>query len=156
MSETKRNNEFTDEQIKGIDLCVRGIAKKYKFIKGWKLDKNYKNYVSNLYIDIFIDYFEVAKEIDSKISPFWLDYYKDYRELKSSSLGSHMESDENSKDEIFQKSYTLLRNVTNNLNYLYSKLPDNMQISYKSDFGGQHLCNLGVNEFIQYKDWKHE
>ena len=48
--ETQRDNNFTDKQLKGITISVKGAAKSYPFIKGWKFVENYKNYNVDLYL----------------------------------------------------------------------------------------------------------
>ena len=36
-----RDNNFTPKQIRGIDLVVKSMSKKYPYVKGWKFDEEY-------------------------------------------------------------------------------------------------------------------
>ena len=159
-----RNNDFTDKQIKGIDLCVKAVAKKYKFIKGWQLTENYEQYNSILYINMFVDWLEVADELDVKVNPFYLNYYEDYKKFRSSSLGGHMlpkeidsifDLTDEYRNELHNKSFNMYMSITRKLNSFYRELPNNMQIFYNTDSSimgdNNTLVELSVDNFIQYK-----
>lgn len=159
-----RNNDFTAKQIKGIDLCVKGLSKQFKFIKGWELSDNYKNYVAGLYINLFVDWREIAEYFDVQINPFYLTYYKNHKDFQSSSLGSHMlpkgvnsvfDYSDEQKSELHEKSFKVYMKIYNMLNSFYKSLPENMQIYFTGELSGekyyQGLVDLNVNQFIQYK-----
>lgn len=160
-----RNNDFNEKQIKGIDLCVRAVTKQFKFIKGWELSPNYKDYVAGLYINLFVDWREVAEYFDVQINPFYLNYYKDHKDFNSSSLGSHMlpkdvnsifDYTEKQKSELHEKSFKVYMKIYNMLNSFYKSLPENMQIYFTGELTVtnstyQGLVDINVNTYIQYK-----
>jgi len=161
----KRNNDFNEKQIKGIYLCVRAASKKFKFIKGWELTDNYDKYIVGLYINLFVDWNEVAEYLDLKINPFYLNYYKNHKDFQSSSLGSHMlpkdaksilDYTEEQKLESHEKSFKTNMKIFNTLNSFYRSLPENMQIYYMGELTISNetyrgLVELNVSSFIQEK-----
>jgi hypothetical protein len=56
-----RDNNFTPKQIRGIDLVVKSMAKKYPYVKGWKFDEEYDRWSTTLYIDIFVNWKEYGE-----------------------------------------------------------------------------------------------
>jgi hypothetical protein len=50
------NNELTPNEIRGVDLVVKALTKKYKFILGWEPDKKYREYDNTLFIHLKINY----------------------------------------------------------------------------------------------------
>lgn len=144
-----RNDDFTEKQLKGIDLVVKGCSKKFKFIKGWSLTDTYRNYKSTLYIDLYIDLEEVAKLYKLKVNPFWVNYYKGREEdFKSTTLsvfltkenGESLRHDKSEDEKYFEELYQLRLNIKNTMNQLYDKLPDEFKI-YVTSFGEYEYKN---------------
>ena len=52
--------KLNDKQIKGVDMVIKAISKKYKFIKGWELYPKHEDYNSVIFIHIFMDFQEFA------------------------------------------------------------------------------------------------
>lgn len=169
MSSSRRDNNFTKSQVKGIDMCVKAAAKKYKFIKGWRLDDRFEEYNTFLYIDLFVDWFEISEYMDLKINPFYLNYYKNHEDFKGGSLGSHMllknmesvfDLTDDARQKIGDDSYKLNRQIYNTLNAFYQQLPETHQIFYKvgvgTPFEDKELVDLSVDEYVQYKPFNYE
>lgn len=169
MSSSRRDNNFTKSQVKGVDMCVRAAAKKYKFIKGWRLDDRFKEYNTFLYIDLFVDWFEISEYMDLKINPFYLNYYKNHEDFKAGALGSHMllknmesvfDLTDDARQKISDDSFKLNRQIYNTLNAFYKQLPETHQIFYKvgidTPFEDKELVDLSVDEYVQYKSFNHE
>ena len=76
MMETQRDNNFTDKQLKGITISIKGTAKSYPFIKGWKFVENYKNYNAHLYITLIIDVEILSEEVGLEIKPYYIEQLK--------------------------------------------------------------------------------
>jgi hypothetical protein len=47
--------EFGDKQLKGINLTIKGVAKKYPFITGWELNDNWDKWFSLVIINLIVD-----------------------------------------------------------------------------------------------------
>ena len=169
MSSSRRDNNFTKSQVKGVDMCVRAAAKKYKFIKGWRLDDRFEEYNTFLYIDLFVDWFEISEYMDLKINPFYLNYYKNHEDFKAGALGSHMllknmesvfDLTDDARQKISDDSFKLNRQIYNTLNAFYKQLPETHQIFYKvgidTPFEDKELVDLSVDEYVQYKSFNHE
>lgn len=153
---SSRNNDFTEKQIRGIDLVIKSAKKKYPFIKGWEFHKNFKDYVAHLYINVIVDFDEVAESYKDTLEPV-------YRERKfpliSSLLLTFLKSNYRSvlnfnspeSQEIFNHNYNETRKVTNFIENLYKNLPEDFLIYYDLDkwdgSKGQQLVTLAVSEF---------
>jgi len=165
----QRNNNFTEKQLRGIDLIVKGASKKFPFIKGWGLSDDYKNYNSTLYINLFIDYPEMAKSIGYKVNDLVLRRYtKGEMELASSALSPYLSTLEGVypawgdeiHTKIFDDAYELNKNIKNTLNKLYENLPEGYVIKYETtydtgDKAGEVMfdtaVSFSINNYIQYK-----
>jgi len=151
-----RNNEFNDKQIKGIDITIKGISKKYPFIKSWKFSKDYKNYTMNLYLDFFIDWIELG---DFFKYPKMDDFYKiryDKQEdkfLKTSTFGVFFEEDKGlSREDFLNGTYDDKKKFTEDMNKLYVNLPKEYQITveWEGVIGdSKTLVMLLPDQFIQ-------
>ena len=51
--------KLNDKQLKGIDMVIRAIMKKYQFIKGWELFPKHEDY-SPIFIHIIMDFQDFA------------------------------------------------------------------------------------------------
>lgn len=169
MTDSLRDNNFTKSQIKGVDMCVKATAKKFTFIKGWNLDSKFENFKTFLYIDLMVDWFEVANYLDLQINPFYLNYYKNHEDFRGSSLGSHMlmkgmtsvwDITDESRKIVSDLSYDTNRQIHKLLNSFYKQLPEELQIFYQTEsgikFGLKDLVSLSVDEYIQYKPLSNE
>jgi len=59
---------LTDKQIRGIDLSIRALKKKYPFITGWGEYEKWKDYNVTLFVDIQIDPQLLADYVKGKVS----------------------------------------------------------------------------------------
>jgi hypothetical protein len=69
MEEKELSPELTPNEIKGINLIVKSLAKKYKFITGWSTDDEYRKYDNTLFVTIKIDYDKVSDYFGMRIRP---------------------------------------------------------------------------------------
>lgn len=151
----KRNNDLTKEQIKGIDLSVKSVSKKFSFVKGWEFSEDYDKYVSHLYINILIDIFEVAELLKYQVKDY---YINNLESVQSSALSPFLKikdsSDYTNDEQVFEDAYSLGRDVDNALNYFYDILPEKFKLyySYEGIFGKtDSIVILKVNKFIHLK-----
>lgn len=154
----ERNENFNDNQIKGIDLTIKAITKKYPFIKGWKFIDNYQKWKSSLYLNIIVDWFEVGKFYGKEIKPYYEESIKNGEWIESSIIDSYMFKNPSSTDsgfqEFFDKSYTESKKISTLLNTIYSSLPSEFQImmTFKSsiDFFKDNIIpvELYIEHFV--------
>ncbi len=144
--------KLTKEQERGVDLVIKAITKSFNFIKGGQVSENYEKYDGILFLDLFIDFFELAKLNNTEIRPYWVDYYEEYGKdmLRSTTLTSFVDI------ENFSKYYSLNNDVKNKLNTFYEFLPENMRaesnlIELFDDKTTTIKPNLSVGEYKQYK-----
>ena len=85
--------KLTKEQERGVDLVIKAITKSFNFIKGGQVSENYEKYDGILFIDLFIDFFELAKLNNTEIRPYWVNYYEEYGKdmLRSTTLTSFVD-----------------------------------------------------------------
>ena len=157
MSDAYRNNDFTKQQIRGIDLTIKSASKRFPFIKGWKFEPDYENYTSQLYINLIVDFDEVAKFYNTPLNPL---YAKRTTPLNSSLILTFMNpytiSDYNSQKyhDYFQMSYNKTKEITNLIESIYNNLPDEFAITYTygkmlgSDEPYTHRSTLNVQNFM--------
>lgn len=149
-----RNNEFTEKQIRGIDLVIKSAKKKYPFIRGWEFHKDFKDYVAHLYINLIVDFDEVAEFYKDTLSQF----YKERKmPLISSLLLTFLSSnyigdfDSPERQESFNRNYNETKKVINFIGDLYKNLPEDFLIYYEMDsWDGsrrQQLVSLSVSDF---------
>ena len=133
--------KFNDKEIKGITLAVKSISKKYKFIKGWEFHKDYEIYQSVIFINLIIDLNDVKEQYPNiEIDDFW------FRDGFDGTAIAPYTIDDNRNDKI--KNTT--KKIKNNLNMLYSQLPEVYvkfytfkDYNYSADF----KCELEVSHF---------
>ena len=151
----ERDNKFTEKQIRGIDLIVKSVKKKYPFIIGWEFNKDFEKYVVHLYINLIVDFDEVAKFYKDDIHLV----YKDRRiPLISSLLLTFLESnnflgfDNPKRQEFFEYNYNETKKLTNLVSQLYKTLPEEFLIYYDYESWNNEIkkyeVDLSVSEFF--------
>lgn len=139
--------ELTPNEIKGVDLCVKGLKRKYTFITGWDTVEDYRKYNNVLFITLTVDYFKLSdyyglnirenmKWYMEKNDPDWWgnDFY---------SLFSYMDLPEGS-----ELSYNIKVEMNDRLNLLYYSLPEELQRTWISDYAQQEYpVTLNINSF---------
>jgi hypothetical protein len=128
----KRDNNFNQNQIRGINLAVNATAKTYPFIKGWKLSKEYEKWSSGLYILLKVEWNEVSKFYKQEWRGRWKDIYDGGENLESSLIYSYMFEGPSNGDEDFEsyidESFKETKKINNLLNSMYHALPEELQI----------------------------
>lgn len=142
--------ELTPNEIKGVDLCVKGLKKKYTFITGWDTVEDYTKYNNVLFITITVDYYKLSdyyglnirenmKWYMDKKDPEWWgnDFY---------SLLSYMDIPEGS-----ELSYEIRAQMNERLNLLYEALPEELQRTWVSEYGEKiYPINLSIQSFYLF------
>lgn len=121
--------ELTPNEIRGVDLIVKALKKKYNFIQGWEPDKDYKQYDNTLFIHLLVDYDKVSDYFGMRIRPSikTLLNMKDPewwgRELYS--LTAFLDEPEG-----YTGGYDTKTNMRNLTEHLYKQLPPQLQRTY--------------------------
>lgn len=147
-------DKLNNDQKKGIDLTIKAITKIFPFIKGGELYEGYEKYDVILYVDLFIDFFEMVEMYDDEIMSGWVKWYEEGgpSELISSALSAFVRKNEDdTSDETFRKYYDLAEKIKQTMNNIYSHLPDNFKIPYENALGGVSDVSISVSEYKQYK-----
>ena len=154
MMESQRDNNFTDKQLKGITISVKGAAKSYPFIKGWKFVENYKNYNAHLYIILIIDVEILSEEVGLNIKPYYIEKLKKGERTEFGAIFSLFEWGDYGTEEwieMGEKSYNFGSKVKETIISTYSYLPEDMKIYYSGEtsFGVyKNPVQLTVDNFI--------
>lgn len=131
----ERDDNFTKNQIKGIDLTIKAISKKYPFIKGWRFIDNYQQWKAHLYIDIIVNWDEVAEFYGKEVKPYWQVAFKNGDKVDSSLIDSYMFDNpshtEEGYQEYFDKSFMETKKIGTLINSIYSSLPKEFQVEMK-------------------------
>lgn len=125
---------LTDKQIRGVDLAVKSLRKKYPFITGWGEYDKWEDYNVNLFVDIKIDPQLLAEYMKSKVSndfPNNIYFLQDLLEWNTFDW-----------DEVGE----LQTKIENDLQLSYEYLPDEYRVEYEL-MGSTYHKTLGRGKF---------
>lgn len=126
---------ITKKEIKGIDIIIKSIAKKYKFIKKWKLSDDYSKYKVTIFIDLYIDYELLSEFSGFEFDPYWKKAYLENPEKFARTSVFYVYFLPNNSKEKDKKSIELKENIINEINELYEHLPDGFMAKTNTEFG---------------------
>lgn len=134
MRELERDNNFNEKQIRGIDMTIKSIARRFPFIKGWELTKDYTAFKAHVYINLLVDFDEMADFYNTEIHPIWLKSKNTVQTSVPFTIFTlnPMNHDYNSSEykEFFEKSYEEGKKIKESINTIYSNLPEEFRIRY--------------------------
>jgi hypothetical protein len=150
--------DITPIKRKGIDMVVKGLRKKFPFIKGYEDDDSVDKYESSHYIDLIIDLNKLSDYMDVPVNPFWKVHASDPQYQKVYAIWSYLNfpppyNNTNSDNIQSHPGYILSEELKQTLNDIYSYLPDEYKLQYPSTSGWIdpppiYDVNLKVNGFI--------
>jgi hypothetical protein len=79
MSEDNNNkpqvlrDPLTPKQIKGLDLVVKGVSKKFPYIVGWEKSEVFEKYQTQMFIDLIVDMTKLSEYFDKSIKYYWVE-----------------------------------------------------------------------------------
>jgi hypothetical protein len=152
--EMDRNNDLTDKQIRGIDLVVKSVSKKYPFILGWEFTETWKKYHYHLYINLYVDWKLISEFYNQPLRDFYINYPEQVG--GGASLFSYLDFDKSvaTQDSFFEKGYNEGMKIKSLMENLYNGLPEEFQVffTHVGVLGNdKHVAVLTVDEFIQKK-----
>jgi len=125
--------ELTPNEIRGVDLIVKSLKKKYKFIQGWEPVDDYTKYPNTLFIHLLIDYDMVSDYFGIRIRPSIKLQLNDKdpewwgREIYS--LTAFLEEPEG-----YNAGYDIKKQMNRLIETLYKQLPPQLQRTYPYDY----------------------
>jgi hypothetical protein len=152
MEEKELSPELTPNEIRGIDLIIKSLKKKYNFITGWSPVEDYTKYDNTLFLSLDIDMEKVSDYYGFRIRPtikqFMIDK-DDYwfgRDISNPTIFLDLPDN---NDEGYQTKVRM-----NQLsNTLYKQLPEKLQRRYT--FTGtydqkEYPVVINIHSFIAY------
>jgi hypothetical protein len=152
MKSYRIDQEFSNKQIKGINMSVKALSSDYDFITGWEFSKNYNEFAPLILIDIIIDL--------DKVNEFYLDngILTPETQIKKSSLDWWKEDYNQysyfifySRDVDYEVIKSETKKIRNKLNHFYQQLPNTYAANYileHEDKNMEYRCVLELNTFI--------
>jgi hypothetical protein len=140
--------ELTPNEIRGIDLIVKSLKKKYNFITGWKVEDDYTKYNNTLFINLEVDIEKVSDYYGFRIRPIIKKLMQDResgwygRGLSNPTV--YLDLPEGNDD-----GYQSKKQMNEMSNILYRQLPPQLQRTYISG-EYEHLVTLNFLNFIVY------
>jgi hypothetical protein len=144
-----------DKQIKGVDMVIKAICKKYKFIKGWELYPKHEDYNSVIFIHIFMDYQEFANTYNYYIQPI---NWRRSASTPAPYLGRNKEDYDKPyslKDKtVYEEVKEIKEDIENTIQELYIKLPNEFISTFSTDEypDKSHPRTIMITEFIDTDD----
>lgn len=142
--------EITPNEIKGVDLIVKALKKKYNFIKGFKLDNEYMKYDNTLFIYIIVDYNMVSDYYGMRIKP-WVKKLLDDKDPQYYGIELYNLTTLLDTPKDFHQQYMVKERMRNFAEHLYTQIPTEIQRTYSyTSFRGveQIPVNLRIYGFI--------
>jgi len=142
-----RDNNFTKEQIKGISLTIKGLSKKYKFVKNWEFTYDFESYHSILYLNLYIDIDVLSEFAGIEVDDFYRrQILNDPENAEYVRLFGPLNYDYQNK-EIAEKSARIKEDMVTYMNETYSMFPENLKIKYNVFSDTTTDVKLGIDIF---------
>ena len=142
-----RDNNFTKEQIKGISLTIKGLSKKYKFVKNWEFTHDFESYHSILYLNLYIDIDVLSEFAGIEVHDFYRrQILNDPENAEYVRLFGPLNYDYQNK-EIAEKSARIKEDMVTYMNETYSMFPENLKIKYNVFLDTTTDVKLGIDIF---------
>ena len=138
-----RDNNFTDKQLRGLDLVFKGAKKKFPFILGWEFSDGYENYKCNLYLDIKVDVKKLSEYVGMEL--------KQTNTKKSGAILTPFDWGDYESGEwekAGEKSYKLTVQIRDFLNENYEMLPEDYKIYYDLGHPYLYITRLSIDYFL--------
>ncbi len=139
--------------MRGIEMVINAIMKKYKFIKGWELYPDHEKYDSTIFIDVIMDYQEFADTHNYYIQPVnW--------KRSASNPATYLGRDEEDyhkeysiKDKtLYQEIKSIKDDIEKTIRELYTKLPQEFISTFFSHSDTKHPRYIMVSNFTDTDD----
>jgi hypothetical protein len=124
--EDEKRYPMSEIQVKGVNMVIKALMKRYEFIKGWELTDEHENYENILFINIIMDYQEFADN-----HKYYFERLK-YSKIKSYGIVPYVErtkgvTDNELKNEVIQ----VRTDIEDSINIFYDSLPDEYKVFWR-------------------------
>lgn len=141
------------KQIKGLDLVVKALSKKYPYIAGWEKSEFFDKYETQMFINLIVDMNKLSKYFDRPIKSYWVEDLEVGR--TDYNAGAYYLNDSDELDDIVVKQR---KEIETRINDSYKLLPKEFQVwvnwtspAYMLNADGsyyQSLSNIDVGTFF--------
>lgn len=143
---------LSKKEIKGVELVIKALKKKYPFITGFNITPDYENkYRFTVFIDLKINFEELSKYSGYELSDY---YFKNKDSVKNRSFlalffDSKLIGDKNSVDELVEYFANLKNQIDKDMGDFYeNSLPDEFKIkNFDGGLIGDFFINIGLDGF---------
>ena len=148
--ETKIN----DKQMRGIDMVIKAIMKKYKFLKGWELYPDHEQYDAVLFINVIMDYQEFADTYKYYTEPSRYKFIKRTASNPATYMGrdkKDYDSMYHEKDKsVYEEVKLIKEDIEETTKELYRNLPEEFHSTFSTnDYPDRkHPRSIMITEFI--------
>ena len=146
--------KLNDIQIKGIDMVIRAIMKKYKFIKGWELYVDHEQYDAIIFINVNMDFQEFADTYKYYTEPSMYKFIKRTASTPATYMGRD-KKDYNSmyseRDKsVYQEIKLIKDDIESTTKELYKNLPEEFKSTFTTEMYPdiQNTRSIMITEFI--------
>jgi hypothetical protein len=148
--------DLTKKQLKGIDLSVKAVSKRFPFVESWKFADDYQKYGTTLFIDLIVDYKKIGEYYGINLQPYYEKKLTDRPDsFKSSFFGTFFEGgykyDTPEYREYIHRWWLRAQDIKEYADLIYKSLPEDFQILWSTERFPEykHPINLNIQDFIQ-------
>jgi hypothetical protein len=148
--------DITKKQLRGVDLAIKALSKKFPFVEGWKFSHDYQKYNSNLFIHLIVDYKKIGEYYGVELQPYYEEkLLKNPDYFKSSFIGTFFEGnytyDTPEYKEYIHRWWSRAQDLKGYLELIYKSLPEDFQMLWSTERfpENKHPISLNVQDFVQ-------
>ena len=135
--EEKKKYPMSEIQVKGVNLVMKALMKRYEFIKGWEPYPQHENYENILFIEIIMDYQEFADNYK-----YYFHRLK-YSQVKSYGIVPYIEREQGVTDSDLENHVKQIReDIEESINILYQSLPDEYKYFWRLEGSERNIVRL--------------
>jgi len=135
--EEKKKYPMSEIQVKGVNLVIKAIMKRYEFIKGWEPYPRHEDYENILFIEIIMDYQEFADNYK-----YYFHKLK-YSQVKSYGIVPYIEREKGVTDSDLENHIKKIReDIEESINILYQSLPDEYKYFWRLEGSEKNIVRL--------------
>ena len=146
--------KLNKKQVRGIEMVINAIKKKYKFIKGWELYPNHEQYDAVIFINVIMDFQEFADTYKYYTEPSKYKFTKRTASNPATYMGrdkKDFDSKYSEKDKsLYEEIKIIKQNIEDTTTELYKNLPEEFQSTFATKLYPdiQNTRTIMITEFI--------
>ena len=143
---------LSKREIKGVEIVIKALKKKYPFITGFNITPDYENkYKFTVFIDLKVNFEELSKYSGFELSDY---YFKNKDTIKSRTFlslffDSETIGNKTSVDKLVEYFTELKSSIDKDMGEFYSEsIPNDFKIkNFDGGLIGDFFINLGLDGF---------